>query len=429
MIVEFRESMQWLDTAPPDEVKRMVEALYRVHRLIAAITDLDELLERITEESRLVADAEASSIMLFDAEAEELFFHVALGSSGNQEALKREVRLKLGQGIAGVTAQQRKSLIVDDAQQDPRFYREADSASQFQTRNLLAVPMLEKEHLIGVIEVLNKRQEASFTDLDMRVLEMFANLAASAIVNAQLIKEQLRIERLAAIGQAMTGLSHYIKNIITGLTGSVDLIEMGLARNNLDVLQRTLPVFKRSTRRIANFVQDMLSFSKPREPLRRSCTIETILREAHESLAEFYESRGIAFVLDTDKAQDTIYVDQEALYRCFLNLFANAADALQDCPEARIQVRAEQVDPENLLITVCDNGPGIDIAVKDQIFDPFFSTKGSRGTGLGLAVTRKIIREHGGSITVRNQESGGACFSVCLPKDGPVLKTGASLPG
>ncbi len=415
MIGDPADDMHWLETASPDEIKRMVEALYRVHRLIAAITDLDELLECITEESRQVARAEASSIMLHDPKNDELYFHVALGSSGDQEALKKEVRLKRGQGVAGVTAERRTSIIVDDAQSDPRFFKHADKTSHFQTRNLLAVPMVDKENLIGVIEVLNKIGQPSFTDLDMRVLEMFANLAASAIVNAQLIKEQIRNVRLAAIGQAVTGLSHFTKNIITGLTSSVELIEMGLERNNIEVLQKTFPVFKRSTRRISNFVQDMLSFSKPREPVRRLCDIDSILRDAHESLNEFYKERGITFILNTEDVRGTVNVDQNALYRCFLNLYTNAADALIDTQDGLIQVTAAHESHTNLRITVCDNGSGIPESIRELVFDPFFSTKGSQGTGLGLAVTKKIILEHGGDIHIESNPTGGTCFVIRLP--------------
>src|SRR5690606_36513707 len=127
----------------PGELRRIVDALYRVHGLIAAITDLDTLLERIMEESKEVANAQASSLMLYDEDRDELHFHVALGESGDQQALKREIRLKLGEGTAGTAGATRQSINARDAQQDPRFYRQADAASRFETRAILAVPVVD----------------------------------------------------------------------------------------------------------------------------------------------------------------------------------------------------------------------------------------------------------------------------------------------
>ena len=180
---ELHEEMPWLHAASREETSRVVEALYRLHRLTTALTDLDTLLNRISNEAKTVAGAEAASVILYDAVRNELYFHTALGDSGDQDALKREVRLTLEQGIAGATARERRSFNVTDAQSDPRFFRDADEASQFDTRTLLATPMLDRGELVGVLEVLNKVDGGTFTDFDMRVMEMFSSLAAAAVVS------------------------------------------------------------------------------------------------------------------------------------------------------------------------------------------------------------------------------------------------------
>ena len=122
---ELHEEMPWLHAASREETSRVVEALYRLHRLTTALTDLDTLLNRISNEAKTVAGAEAASVILYDAVRNELYFHTALGDSGDQDALKREVRLTLEQGIAGATARERRSFNVTDAQSDPRFFRDA----------------------------------------------------------------------------------------------------------------------------------------------------------------------------------------------------------------------------------------------------------------------------------------------------------------
>jgi signal transduction histidine kinase len=414
MDYELHEKLPWLDGATGEEMRRAVEAMYRVHKFIGAITDLDSLLSYITEESKIVAGAEASSIILYDATREDLYFHVALGDSGDQELLKKEVRLKLGQGIAGTTAESRNSILVNNAQEDNRFDRTADDKSQFQTRSLLAVPMLDRDQLVGVLEVVNKVGGGDFTTFDMRVMEMFSGLAATAIANARLVEEKIRTERLAAIGQAVTGLSHYTKNIVSNLHSSSELIEMGLAQNNFEILNKTWPVFKRSTRRITHFVQDMLSFSKPREPFREHFPLPTLLDEVIVNFRDLFHRKKIDVRMDTSGLAGNVYAESLSLHRCLLNLVTNAADAVPD-ENGQIVIRARTCDNGRLEICVEDNGPGIPADVMPHIFDPFFSTKGAKGTGLGLAITRKIINEHGGELVVESSPMGGAAFCVHLP--------------
>ena len=115
------DNPSWLTDVRPDDLRRIVNALYRVHRLVPAITDLNSLLEQIMEEGKRIAEAEACSLMLYDPYADELYFQVALGESGDQQAL-REVRLKLSQGIAGASAISRQCINVRDVQkcQHPR---------------------------------------------------------------------------------------------------------------------------------------------------------------------------------------------------------------------------------------------------------------------------------------------------------------------
>jgi len=409
-----RDDIPWLDSASREEVARVVEALYRVHRLSTAVTDIDSLLFRISQEAKDVARAEAASVMLFDEASQELYFRTALGDSGDQDALKREVRLTLSQGIAGATAASRASINVHDVKDDARFYREADTASRFETRNLLAVPMIDHDQLVGVLEVLNKSDGGQFSDFDTRVMEMFGGLAAAEVISARLIEEKVRNERLAAIGEAVAGLSHYIKNIVTGLTSSADLIDMGLDRDNTEVLKRSWPVFRRSTKRIANFVQDMLSLSKPRKPVREACNLEEIVRDAHQTVQELLSQRKAEVLFDFQDLGGPVMLDYQAIYRCMLNLLGNAADAVEK-NGGEVRLRVWRPDDEQVIIECEDSGPGVPDEHKHSIFDMFFSTKGSKGTGLGLAATHKSIREHGGSIEVIDAPGGGACFRIVLP--------------
>ena len=408
-----QESLPWLDDASRTDIRRAVEALYRVHGLMGALTDLDALLVRISEESRSVAGAEAASVILYDEGTNELYFEVALGETGDQELLKREIRLKMGQGIAGCAAEARATLNISDAGGDPRFFRDADSASQFQTRNLLAVPMIERGRLIGVLEVLNKVGADTFSPLDVHVMEMFSGIAAAAVANARLIEREIKTERLAAIGQAIAGMTHHIKNIITGLNSSAELIDLSLERGSREVMDRTWPVLKRSVRRISNFVQDLLALSKPRKPMRHECDLAVLVKEASDSVSDLFRAKNIELSVDLSGVDGKVWLETDSIFRCMLNLLGNAADALP-AAGGRVWVRAWSTPPDTLEMEIADDGPGIPSEVRENIWDPFFSTKGARGTGLGLATTAKAIQEHEGTITLA-RSGFGACFHIVLP--------------
>ncbi|MDZ4860682.1 MAG: ATP-binding protein [Candidatus Hydrogenedentes bacterium] len=416
MTSQATNTAAWLHEVAPDDLRRTVDVLYRVHRLVALVTDLPTLLHGIMDESKQVAKAEACALILYDSITQDLYFEVALGQTGDQGALKREVRLKLGQGIAGAAALERTSINIANAREDERFYKQADDASGFETRSLLAVPLVDRDKLIGVLEVVNKIGAAAFSNADMHIMEMFGGLVATSIANARLIDENLRAERLAAIGQAVAGLSHYAKNIITGLSGSVDLIDQGFAQNNLEFIERSWPIFKRSTHRIATFVEDMLSFSKHRVPVIEKFEIENVIRDVCETVTGTITRKRINVLVHTDGVKGELAADQRGMYRCLLNLVTNAADAVPR-EGGEIRITAMTAESGAMVVEVADNGAGVPEDLARQIFDPFFSTKGSQGTGLGLAVTQKIVVEHGGQISVSRAPEGGALFRMVLPQD------------
>lgn len=403
----------WLTDVPPDEVRRIVDTMYRVHQLISVITELDTLLETVMKQGSEVASAEACSLMLYDADTDELYFRVAQGETGDQEALKRKVRMKLTEGIAGAAARTRESINVSNAQEDPRFYRAADEVTSFATRSLLAVPLLDRDVLVGVIEVLNKRDGGVFSDVDQRIMEMFSSQVATVITNARLIEESIRSERLAAIGQTVAGLSHYTKNIITGMLGSVELVDLGLERDDVTILKKGWRILKRSVERISNVVEDMLAYSKNRTPMYETCDMSELFDELIKSFEGLLVKKSIDVKVDTKGVSGPVKIDTRGMFRCLLNLLTNAGDAVA-AEGGRIWIRARTVDEHRLEIEVSDNGPGIPPEVREAIFDPFFSTKGSAGTGLGLAVTQKIIEEHGGRIEVGEAPGGGARFLIVI---------------
>ncbi|RME65279.1 MAG: GAF domain-containing protein, partial [Nitrospirae bacterium] len=157
----------------------------KVSSIINSALEPDEVIRRTIEYTPEVFDSEAASLLLLDSEANELYFNVATGEKGEKV---KEIRLKVGQGVAGWVAEHREPLIVNDTSKDERFFKKADEKSGFITKNILCVPVLLKEELTGVLEVLNKKT-GDYTEEDLTLLKAMADQVAVALENARLYKE------------------------------------------------------------------------------------------------------------------------------------------------------------------------------------------------------------------------------------------------
>lgn len=164
------------------ELQRTMQ-LFDVSLEVNSTIRKQDLLIKIMETSSRIMNAEASSVILVDEEKGELFFDLALGEKGDEV---REIRLKVGEGIAGWVAQTGKSVKIDDAAQDERWSSKVAKRVDYPTRNMLCVPLVSKGKIIGVLQVLNKRGEAPFTDRDLQLLESIASPTAAALENAML---------------------------------------------------------------------------------------------------------------------------------------------------------------------------------------------------------------------------------------------------
>lgn len=178
------------------------EALLQANQILSSTLDDQDVIETVMQLATKVVRAEASSLLLLDPATNELYFNVTLGSVKDQV---KQIRLKVGEGIAGWVAQQRVPLIVNDVARDSRFTGKVDASTSFKTRAILAVPLLSKGDLVGVVEAINKQGGQEFTLADQEILLAFASQAAVAIQNARLYSEVKRErEKLSTVFGAMS---------------------------------------------------------------------------------------------------------------------------------------------------------------------------------------------------------------------------------
>jgi signal transduction histidine kinase len=235
-------------------------------------------------------------------------------------------------------------------------------------------------------------------------------------------KELLKSERLAAIGQTVAGLAHGIKNILHGLKGGSYLVDLGIKKNETEKLKKGWDMIKRNIGRTSNLAMDLLSYSKerePEEPELEACFPNEIAGDVCALLQDKAREHDITIIRQFDDAIGELVMDPHTIHEVLLNLLSNAVDAcLFDDDMSKnwqVSLKTAQEQDNIIMFEVTDNGVGMDEEVLHNLFTSFFSTKGHRGTGLGLMVTRKLVDEHGGNIKVTSQRGKGTTFTVRLP--------------
>lgn len=365
------------------------------------------------EESKNILNAEASSLLLYDRENKELFFEVATGEKGIGV---KTIKLKLGQGIAGVCAKEKRVINVKDVSKDKRFFSLADKKSHFKTKSILAVPLTGKKgKLLGVLEVLNRKDGKPFDKKDEELMKIIASQASLTIENAQLYLENVKNARMAGVGETMLSLSHDIKNILNGLMGGVSLIDETMCMSSDEYVREGWSIVKTNVNRISELILDMLNYSSKKKPLLQEVNLNDFLRDVVRVYDEKAKEKNIKVEYQLDERIKDVRVDINGMQRVILNLFTNACEAV---PEGGlIKISTEMVNGKAYLIKISDNGVGIPPENLKKIFDVFFTTKGHKGTGLGLAVVKKIVAEHKGDIDVLSEQGKGTTFILKLPID------------
>ena len=235
----------------------------------------------------------------------------------------------------------------------------------------------------------------------------------------RLEKELVKSERLAAVGQTVAGLAHGIKNILHGLKGGSYLVDIGIKRDDTEKLKKGWDTIKRNIGRTSNLVMDLLSYSKEREPEYEPCLPNEIVNDVVILLKDKAGENAIDITKDFDDTIAEVVMDPRIIHETMLNLATNAVDAClfdEDMSKNwQVNLTTAREQGNVIKFEVSDNGAGMDEEVLQKLFTSFFSTKGHRGTGLGLMVTRKLIEEHKGSIEVTSRLNEGTIFTVRLP--------------
>lgn len=392
-----------------------LQAVLAISRALAGKLDLDCVLGVTVS---LVADiigAEGSSILLIDPDTGGMSFHVAAGP-GAEAA--RSVPLPPGAGICGYVAKSGEPLIINNAQNDPRLYKSVDHTTGITTNSILCVPLESSERLWGVLELINKRHGADFDEQDLSLAGAVGAQIALALANAHLHGQIVRKERMAAIGQTVSGLAHCIKNILNGIRSGSVVVDRAMRADDFGKVAEGWQVVRRNNDMLGNLVLDMLSLAKEAKFSPFPTDVNDLAEQICALMADRAGERGIKIICTPGPGLPEVTTDPTQLYRCLLNLITNAVDACDDKGHVLVRVRRGK-DRDRFTISVADDGRGIAPEHRGKLFGEFFTTKGSKGTGLGLPVTKKLINAMGGTVTFHTTLGKGTRFVIALPMEYP----------
>ena len=282
-------------------------------------------------------------------------------------------------------------------------------------RSLMSAPLVAKDELVGVVLIDTTDATKPFAEADLRMLTGIAAQAAMAIRNGQLYEEKVRSERLAMVGQTIAGLAHCVKNILNGIQGGSYMVDLGMSKADEGMTRKGWDMVKRNNAFMHGLVLDMLAYAKEREPDYQMTQVNDLVRNVCELMAERASQNRIELSHELAADLRPIAVETTQIQRCVLNLVTNAIDACAGQGASVVVSTSLHEDQGEVHIAIADDGCGISEENQKRLFQVFFSTKGSSGTGLGLAVTHKIVREHRGEIDVASEEGKGTTFTIRLP--------------
>ncbi|MEW6195418.1 MAG: ATP-binding protein [Bacteroidota bacterium] len=380
-----------------------LQMIIKAAELVNSTIKIDEVLKNIVEVATNLTSADRGTLYILDREKNELWSLIAMGNE------KKEIRLKIGEGLSGYVAKTGDTLNIKDARLDSRFRSDFDRASGYVTKTVLTFPIKNNKHeIIGVLQLLNSAK-GEFSKLDEELLNAMSIHAALALQNAEMLEKLLQAERVQSLGKMANFLIQDIKKpILVSKRYAEHLKSKNLQPDNAQIVDMLLEQLSQ----VADLVQTTSSYSEGKTILRTlNVTLNNTLTDYCARIGAYVESRNCRIINEYDK-DVTVKLDVKEFYQCYMHIVKNACDAMPDGGTIYISTKRED---KKVKIFFRDTGLGIPDMFKDKIFEPFMTHGKKEGTGLGLSITKQVVEAHTGTIQVESTLGGGATFIITLP--------------
>ena len=381
-------------------------SLVEVARVLASTLDLDRLLYQIVLAAATLTGAEAAAIILYDENKNQLFFQ---SSTNLDSKVMRGLEIPIDNSIAGEIIRTRNPMIILDAAKDPRHFAGVGKSTQYQTKSLVGVPMVAKDNIIGVLEVINKKK-GTFTEEDADVLMALGSQAAVAIENTRLFQQSDLISEMV----------HELRTPLASIQTAAHL----LTRVEIsDVQRRTMAeTIQKEANRLSDLTTSFLEMARLESGRaqfqKNQINLEALLNEVADLMRVRIEEEGLSLKMEITPPLPLVEGDWDKLKQVLINLLSNAIK--YNRPDGTITLGASRYK-QRVSFYVRDTGFGMKPEHVDQLFEKFFRVPGAEkvvGTGLGLSISKRIVEGHGGTIDVNSQLNVGTTFTVNLPFEG-----------
>ena len=399
-----------------------LERLLEVVRGLTTAPDLPTFLQSIINEATDLTNSELASILEYDKTAEELRF---LAMHWFERDLLRPMGVPLDGSAAGWVFRKGQPLIIQDVKADQRHFKVVDRMTNHVTQSLVAVPLMVHGEVVGVLEALNKKDNAHYTEEDLTILETLGALAAQAMQNVALQKkvratsiELAELERLKTDFIAIT--SHELRTPLGLILGHATF----LRELTSDQYSEQVDTIIRNATRLKDIVENLSDVDNVQNGAARIRSQKVSLAKiADDVILTFQDeakSRNITLTLEKEDIPFYVEADGVKVGIALSNLVKNAVQFTE--PGGHITIKIQE-EPGQTKVSVSDDGIGIAARDLSRVFERFFQvethlTRRYGGMGLGLAVTKDMIELHGGHIWVESEEGKGSTFTFVLPTGG-----------
>ena len=382
-----------------ERYKRLIE----ISRDLASTLELDLLLNHIIEAARDITDAQEASILLYDLTAHQLYFQAAT----NMEPMMRGIVVPMD-SIAGWIVNNRQAVRIGDVRTDSRYFKNVSQTLSFDTTTLMGVPLITKDKVIGVIEVLNK-QSGEFNDTDEDLLTVLCAQAAIAIENTRLFQQSDLISEFV----------HELRTPLASLsTATYLLLRPEISREQSQQIITNIHSETLRLNALASSFLDLARLESGRVQFQKSSfPILPLFEECQAVMQPRADETQITITLSVPQDMPDVRADRDKLKQVLLNLISNAIK--YNRAGGSIDVSAS-MDSKSWEFSVEDNGYGIPEESMPNLFQKFYRVKGMEtkvaGTGLGLSICKGIIQGHGGRIDVKSIDGVGTTFTAVIPR-------------
>ncbi|HKY56284.1 MAG TPA: ATP-binding protein [Anaerolineales bacterium] len=393
--------MAEIKTRTLDGYLRLIE----ISRDLASTLDLDTLLSDIVHAAADITGAEAASILLYDDTARQLYFQIA---TNIDEPTMRGLIVPLDKSIAGWIVMNRQPVRIDDAHKDERFFGDVDQTIDYSTKSLLGIPLITKNKVVGVLEVVNKKR-GKFTDADESMLTVLGAQAAVAIENARLFQQSDLIAEFV----------HELRTPLASLsTATYLLLRPEMSREQSDQIVNNIHNETLRLNSLASSFLDLARLESGRVQFRKTrFSVADLIYECRDVMMTKAQETSIQIRVDVPPDMPLMEADRDKIKQILLNLISNAIK--YNRPHGSVIITGSFTDTE-LTITIQDTGVGIPEDSIPHLFQKFYRVREhegkASGTGLGLSICKQIIQGHNGRIEVKSKMGVGTSFSVHLPR-------------